>query len=223
MVGLFLALSLNVCSEEKPKDKAKDKSDNKATIVGEVLDPYGEPVSDVTIVMAASMMTMRHKPLYSGEIPFEVFVPKSEKWSAAILNYAYDTVWTFSDSSGPGSYPIHWDETDNDGNHCAEGVYRVFASSSAFDGELGVWAIWNESDESQVLPLLEVPVSDGKFLIDNYPIGPDTLNIFYQFTLHYTAVNNPFYFYCIRDGQNVGTESVELQPGENKVRIITKE
>jgi len=67
MVGLFLALSLNVCSEEKPKDKAKDKSDNKATIVGEVLDPYGEPVSDVTIVMAASMMTMRQAALFGGD------------------------------------------------------------------------------------------------------------------------------------------------------------
>lgn len=219
MVGVLLTLSLNVCSEEK----VPAESDGKATIIGEVLDPYGKPVSDVTIVMAASMMTMRHKPLYSGEIPFEIFVPKSEKWSAAVLDYAYDTVWTMTDSSDPGSYPIHWDESDNDGNHCPEGVYRVYGSSSAFEGELGIWAIWNESEESQVLPLLEMPVNDGEFLIDHYPIGPDTLNIFYQYTLHYTEVKNPCYFYCIRDGQNIATESVELQPGENKVRIITEE
>ena len=101
-----------------------------------------------------------------------------------------------------------------------DGVYRIFWQTDSSGGCLGEWAIWNYSEVSVTSPLLFLTDRPPRFRVENFNSPPDTLKVFYDYSIYYLPVLNPYIAYCARDGYKQQSESFDLQPGVNHIRFV---
>jgi hypothetical protein len=192
-----------------------------ATVNVTVVDNEGKAVEGTTVIIANARMTMRHKTIYSGHSPFEVSIPKKGKWEVYITDFAFDTIRTYHFEGKAGSHVVEWDGKDDSGNVAEDGIYRVFYKTDFSEGCLGTWARWNYSEVGKPVPIMYFKQAPSHFQITNFPVGPDTLNVYYHYTMHLISVENPFYIFCVGEGYKEYSAKVSFEPGKpNELKIM---